>query len=309
MKRWVLWTLSITAAIVIGLGGYGVYLYSKVKDTADKIYEPLDVERSQSITGGGEGQPDGHKISKDARPVTILVMGVDQRKHDVGRTDSLVLLSLNPAKKTMLMFNIPRDTRTEIVGHGTVDKINHAYAFGGVKMSVQTVEKFLGVQVDYYVKVNMEGFSQMIDILGGIQVNNELAFKYEGTDFPKGEMKLDGKTALKYSRMRYDDPRGDLGRNDRQRKVLRAMLDKVSPVEVLTDFTKIMNRIGSSVKTNITFKEMKDLNSKYRVATEHIESVEVKGSGERINHIYYYIVSETERDRISQLVRNELQQS
>ena len=93
-------------------------------------------------------------------------------------------MTLNPKTKSMYMFSIPRDSRTEIVGHGTVDKINHAYAFGGVKMSIQSVENFLnGVPVDYYVEVNMESYKQLVDAIGGVTVNNKLHLIMEGTLF------------------------------------------------------------------------------------------------------------------------------
>lgn len=93
----------------------------------------------------------------------------------------MIFLTVNPAKQSMLMFNIPRDTRTEIIGRGTVDKINHAYAFGGVNMSVKTVEHFLDYPVNYYVRVNMEGFARLIDSLGGVDVDNPFAFSYAET--------------------------------------------------------------------------------------------------------------------------------
>ena len=87
-------------------------------------------------------------------------------------------------------------------GKGTEDKINHAYAFGGVEMSMNTVEKFLDIPIDYYVKMNMEGFKDIVDSVGGITVNNDLDFTVGKVHYPKGEISLNGEDALSFARMR-----------------------------------------------------------------------------------------------------------
>ena len=94
------------------------------------------------------------------------------------------------------MLSIPRDTRTEIIGHNSVDKINHAYAFGGVPMAVNTVEHFLDIPIDYYVFINMEGFLQIIDTIGGVTIDNDMDLTYNSYHYPKGEITLDGDKAL-----------------------------------------------------------------------------------------------------------------
>ncbi|UZM97995.1 LCP family protein [Lysinibacillus sp. MHQ-1] len=124
------------------------------------------------------------------------MLGVDERKDDSGRSDTMIVITVNPEKQTMKMLSIPRDTRTEIVGHDTVDKINHAYAFGGVPMAVDTVENFLNIPIDYYVFINMEGFLQIIDTLGGVTINNDMDLTYDEYHYPKGEITLDGNEAL-----------------------------------------------------------------------------------------------------------------
>ncbi|MEM5591342.1 LCP family protein [Niallia circulans] len=107
-------------------------------------------------------------------------MGVDERKGDVGRSDTLIVMTLNPQKDKMQMVSIPRDTKTEIIGDGRVTKINAAYAYGGVKMAKDTVENFTGVKMDYYIQVNMEALSDLVDALGGITVQNDLDWIDEG---------------------------------------------------------------------------------------------------------------------------------
>ena len=120
--------------MIIGGGVYAYNVYSKVSKTLDEVHKPLkrDKDSNSSETA---------KISK-SEPVSILLLGADERGDDKGRSDSLMVITLNPKNNSMKTVSIPRDTYTEIVGKGKSDKINHAYAFGGVDMSVATVEKF-----------------------------------------------------------------------------------------------------------------------------------------------------------------------
>lgn len=309
MKRWAKVTLSIASLFIVLGVGYGVYLYKTIESTAESIYEPRDPIPAVTNIDGGQ-QTDTDAISEkiaDQEPFSVLLLGVDERANDVGRSDTMVVLTVNPAKHSILMFNIPRDTRTEIVGRGIEDKINHAYAFGGVNMSVQTVEKFLGSPIDYYVKVNMEGFTSIIDLLGGVEVNNPFEFTIDGELFAKGPIQLTGEEALLFSRMRYDDPRGDLGRNARQREIIQELMKNALQVSSVTKIQNILGEVGNNVKTDITFDEMKQFIKDYRSDLKNIETIEIQGHGQRINGIYYYIVDEQERERAQNLMKEHLQ--
>ncbi|GAA3319168.1 hypothetical protein GCM10020331_024960 [Ectobacillus funiculus] len=155
------------------------------------------------------------------------MLGADERADEVGRSDTLLVITLNPRTKSMKMVSIPRDTYTEIVGKGKSDKINHAYAFGGIDMSVNTVENFLNIPIDYYIEVNMAGFKDIVDAVGGVDVVNDLDFFHSLVIiFAKGPIHLNGEEALVYSRMRKQDPRGDFGRQMRQRQIIKAVIQK-----------------------------------------------------------------------------------
>lgn len=302
MKRWIKITLIVLSLFVVIIVGYGIYLYESVKSTANAIYEPREPVKpvNKDLKGG-------LPVSMDERePYTILVMGVDQRENDVGRSDTMIVLSVNPSKESILMFNIPRDTRTEIIGHGTTDKINHAYAFGGVNMAIQTVENFLNVPINYYIKVNMEGFSQIIDLLGGVEVENQFSFQYDGYDFKEGHLELNGAEALAFSRMRYDDPRGDFGRNSRQREVLTKTLKNALQVSNIVRIQSMLDEVGNNVKTDITFGEMKKFITDYRSDLNRIDTLELVGQGEIINGIYYYMVDSAEKDRVHNEIEDHL---
>ncbi|MEY8744164.1 LCP family glycopolymer transferase [Paenibacillus tundrae] len=302
LKRGIQISLAILFLMIAIVLGYAVYLYLNVKSAANHIYEPREPVKEVSIVDnrGGVGFPID---LENEEPFNALILGVDTRANDRGRSDTMIVLSVNPAQKSVLMFNIPRDTRTSIVGRGTEDKINHAYAFGGVNMSVQTVEQFLGVPMHYYLKVDMEGFARVIDLVGGVDVENPFAFEYEGHQFDKGTIHLDGASALGFSRMRYDDPKGDLGRNDRQREIIKQVLKSTVQVSTVFQLESLLGEVSEHVKTDVSFDEMKSMLAKYRNVLERVESVEIKGTGKNIDGVYYYMVEQSEKDRIHQLIK------
>lgn len=295
MKK-ILITLAITVGVVVlAIGGYAFYVYKQLTDTANKVHEPIERDNVRDLD-----------LTKK-QPLSFLLLGVDERKNDSGRSDTIVVITVNPNKKSMIMFNIPRDTRTEIIGRGNEDKINHAYAFGGVSMAMDTVEHFLDIPIDYYVKVNMEAFKEIVNALGGVTVTNPFAFSSGGYTFDEGPIRLNGDQALAYSRMRYEDPKGDLGRNVRQQQIIKAIIKEGASFQSITKFGNILNSLEDNVKTNLTFDEMKQIQKNYRGALARTDTFEIKGSGKRINGIYYYIVPEEERKAISARLKEHLE--
>ncbi|MCQ6558850.1 LCP family glycopolymer transferase [Paenibacillus mendelii] len=310
VKKVLIWSSAVIAAILVLSGGYVWYMYHSVEKTAAQMYEPpvkpVYISRDPQVKSKKKTNPEQAVVLDNREPFNVLVLGVDQRPNDRGRSDTMIVLTVNPAKKSILMFNIPRDSRTEIIGHGTVDKINHAYAFGGVEMSLQTVENFLDYPIDYYIKVNMEGFARLIDLIGGVKVDNPFAFYYSGHEFKQGKLSLSGSEALLYSRMRYEDPKGDHGRNARQRAILQEVMKSAMNISNVTRIHDLLGEVGDSVKTDITFEEMKTFVMDYRPAIGRIDTVEIEGSGKMINGIWYYIVSDAERTRIHNMIKDHL---
>lgn len=289
----------IFGVLMLATGSYVYYLYWNMKETANKV---TDKEQWK----GSEKRSLNADLSK-GDPVSILLMGVDQRESDAGRSDSLMMITLNPKTKSMVMFSIPRDSRTEIVGRGTIEKINHAYAYGGVKMQMQTVENFLnGIPIDYYVQVNMESFQQIVDAIGGVTVNNKIAFTSGKFNFPVGQVVLNGEKALSFTRMRKNDPRGDFGRTERQRLVVTAIIDQGAKVSNITKLTDVLKVLGDNVKTNLSFDEMNLLMSNYKECRLNTQTFEVKGAGKMIDNVWYYIVSDEERQNISTRLKDHL---
>lgn len=145
------------------------------------------------------------KTNTTAPPINILLLGVDEREGDKGRSDTMIVATLNPKTDSMLMTSIPRDTRVELPGRSGYSKINAAYAYGDESLSVKTVEKYLDIDISYYAKVNMEGLSDLVDVVGGVTVNNDIDWTHGGYHYKKGILHLDGKHALAYVRMRHQD--------------------------------------------------------------------------------------------------------
>lgn len=290
-KKGLYWFGGIVLALLLIFGGTFFYLYNKVENTISSMHDPLEREDSP------ERQVEIESILKDTKALNVLLLGVDEREGDVGRSDTMILMSLNPLTDSMLMLSIPRDTYVDIPGRG-MDKINHAYAFGDVELAVQTVENTFDLPVHFYARVNMEGFQEGIDALGGITVENDLNFNQGGTEFPVGKINLDGKESLDYIRMRKKDPRGDLGRNERQRKVVIAAIDEVASFSSITKVGSILDIVGGNVKTDLDMDRMKSLFKNYRGTRNNIKTIEVKGDGQTLESIWYYMVSGEEFNRI-----------
>ncbi|MGG7619601.1 polyisoprenyl-teichoic acid--peptidoglycan teichoic acid transferase TagU [Bacillus coreaensis] len=298
-RTWVKVLGIVALLLFVGAGAYIYSVYHSLTKAVDTMHQPIDRGKSDKR----EEQVTLEK--KD--PFSILILGVDQREGDSGRSDTTIVLTVNPNLNSIKMLSIPRDTRTEIVGRGTQDKINHAYAFGREEMAMNTVENFLDIPIDYYVRVNMEGFKDIVNAVGGIQVNNTLNFSQDGFNFNEGLISLNGDQALSYVRMRYEDPQGDFGRQQRQRQVIQGVVNRGASFSSLTKFDDIFAALGKNVKTNITFDEMVDIQANYKNAAKNIEQLQVTGKGTKINSIYYLVVSEEEKARVQNELKGHLE--
>jgi len=293
--------LSIVLVVFIALGLFVWKIYSDVAGTTEKIHKDVETEdlRDSSIDIG----------NKDS--FSILLLGVDtgdKGRTEQGRSDTMMVMTVNPNTDKTTIVSIPRDTRTEIVGHGTTDKINHAYAFGGTAMSVNTVQNMLDVPIDYYVEVNMQGLKDVVNAVGGVQVTSPLTFSSGGYKFAEGvPTSLDGEAALAYSRMRYEDPNGDYGRQERQRQIIQATVEKLASLSTISNYQDILGSLETNMQTNLEFDDMVKIFNNYRSAAGNIEQVQLAADGTTIDGIYYGIVSDAEMSRVSGLLKEQLE--
>ena len=207
-----------------------------------------------------EDDKKGMLVAKDK--ATVMIMGVDERADDVGRSDTLMIATLDPDKNQAALLSVPRDTRVKIKGHG-FDKINAAYAYGGRKLTQETIESLLNTHIDHYIKINVHGFTKIIDALGGIDIDVEKRMYYEDPwdddgglyiDLQPGMQHMDGKTAITY--VRYRDEEGDIGRIKRQQNFMKAVMDKlVSPI-IIPKLPAIVSAVSDSVETDMSVSEI-----------------------------------------------------
>ncbi|HEY4602060.1 MAG TPA: LCP family protein [Cerasibacillus sp.] len=299
-RSWKKWILIFGLILLFISGGCIYYVWDKVSSTIETMHNPLVRDKDP------ERQKELNKILKNTKSINILLLGVDARAGDRGRSDTMILMSLNPKTDRMIMMSIPRDTYVNIPGRG-MDKINHAYAFGGTELSINTVEEAFNVPLHFYARVNMEGFQQGVDAIGGVNVNNEFEFSQGGKHFPKGEIHLNGDDALNYIRMRKKDPRGDMGRNDRQRQVIAAAMKKGANVSNITKFGEVFDILGNNVETNMDQDQMQKLFTSYRHTQNNIETLEVKGSGQMMNGVWYYVVPDGEFQQLTKTIKDHME--
>jgi LCP family protein required for cell wall assembly len=198
--------------------------------------------------------------------INILILGIDERKNDVGRSNVTCVMTVDTGSKNVSMLWVPRDSRVEIPGHGW-NKIGHAYSYGGHQLSEQTVANFLGIPIDYYLAVNMGGFKKVIDALGGVDINVDKRMYYydpydEGEvdnngliDLKPGMQHMDGNTALEYVRFRHDEM-GDIGRIERQQKFAKALLTDIVTPTIITKLPSAMREASSAFQTDIPVGDM-----------------------------------------------------
>jgi LCP family protein required for cell wall assembly len=201
--------------------------------------------------------------------VNILLIGTDvtldvrRQVTNLARADTLILTSFDPERKRLIAMSIPRDTRAEIPGFG-ITKVNASYAYGGHNLSIRTVEQLTGVKVHFFVKLGPESFKHIIDALGGVDVDVEKDMKYSDSwagykiDLKKGRQRLTGAQATGYIRFRYD-ALGDIARVERQRKVLRALMQELRQPSVVMATPRLLQAFAQNTQTNLTATELMTL--------------------------------------------------
>lgn len=269
---------ALFVVTLVGVGAYGFTIYNQSTDVLSKTYK---------------GFGDENDVIAATKPLTILLMGVDTGSGSrvdpwEGNSDTMILLTVNPETNKTTMMSLERDILTKITEGGeTVEaKLNAAYANGGAKLAISTIQKLMDIHIDRYMMINMQGLVQLVDAVGGIDVNNTFDFpisieenepEYKATIEP-GKQHINGDQALVYARMRYQDPEGDYGRQRRQREVIQKVVKKVLSLNSVSHYQAILKAISDNMQTNV------DLSSRsipyllgYQNAFKHIETQQLRG--------------------------------
>lgn len=286
--------VPLLVIILAGIG-YGATLYSKAKSVADDSYEPIDRDSKRDT-----------KVDPNIDDVSILFIGVDdstKRSSKSGttrsRSDALMLATLNEKEKSVKLLSIPRDSYVYIPERGYSDKITHAHYFGGVSSTLDTVEELLDIPVDYYVKMNFDAFMDVVNALGGIDVDVPVTFTEQNSKdkagaihLEKGYQELDGEQALALARTRKID--NDIERGKRQQLIMQAIMKKAVSIEGITKYSKVMEAVGSNMTTDLSFSDMQSLIA-YATADNglQVETLTLAGTDGRVDGKYIYQLDET----------------
>ena len=279
----VLWILGVIISILLvtigGIYSYGNHLFNKI--------EKIEIDKSDV---GIKDEVEEKLSAYSDSVINIALFGIDAEDGGVGRSDSIIIATIDTTHKKLKLTSIMRDSYVTIEGHGD-DKINHAYAFGGPQLAIKTLNENFDLNIDDFVAVNFTTLPKIIDMLGGvtIDITSEEVSHIPGIDVA-GTYTLTGEQALAYSRIRYASG-GDYVRTDRQRTVLSKVFEKVLSIN-FTQYPSLLSEILPMVQTNLDYSEILNLGNevlKMRVTTLEQERFPRDGycEGKMIDKIYY----------------------
>lgn len=267
----------------LALAAFDMFLSGSVEKQLAKSYEPLEEENARPV----ESEP---VKSEKLQPISLLLLGVDQRDTEPARSDTMIYAVIRPEENKVLLISIPRDTYVDIVGKGKQDKITHAYAFGGAKMAEDTVENFLAAKIDHYAAINFNGLKEVVDALGGIALPITKDIVNKEADHEKFTIKANralynGVDALNYVRYREDS---DFERTKRHQIFLSAFVDRMLSLNQISKIPDLMDIMGKNFKTDMEPSTIIDLSKKLLTdGKPQINSFTIMGTGTRIDNIYY----------------------
>ncbi|WP_322907141.1 LCP family protein [Paenibacillus campi] len=271
---------------------------------ADSLQSQLQQTYQPVRQIGGEQQETTPAVVM-TEPFSILLVGSDQRENERARSDTLIYAVVRPLDNRILLISIPRDTYTEIVGRGRMDKINHAYAFGGIKMTMDTVEHFLDEKLNYYASINFHGLVDAVDALGGVKLPIDKDIVNRDPNHEQFTVKANkpiysGQEALYYVRYREDS---DFNRTKRQQIFLQAMADQAFQLKQLDRVPELLTIMGNNFKTDMRPEQLTGIVSQLlRTGEPEVTSFTIAGDGKKIDGVYYDMPHEDELKEAKQLI-------
>ncbi|AFQ15673.1 cell envelope-related transcriptional attenuator [Bacillus thuringiensis HD-771] len=285
-------------------------MYSKFHSFNDKTYHALE--------RGHKSMKREHKISPLKDNISLLIMGEDNsetREGEYGknaRSDALMIATINKETSAINLLSIPRDTRVYIPIKEKEDKIAHAHAFGGIDSTIDTVEKFLNIPIDYYIKFNFDSFLSLIGTIGGIDVDVPVTFteqdskdQADAIHLEKGYQHLNGEQALALTRTRHID--NDFMRGQRQQLVIEAIGKKLLTMKSLSKFNSILDTVSPHMSTNLSTADMFSIAKTMMDHSPKINKKQIECTDKYIDGIYYAQPDLESVQQISKDLKQELQ--
>jgi len=290
-------TIILIALIVIIVTfiGYTYYILSSINPNNNQNNE--------------ENTLPGREIDWNKK-INILLVGIDQRYEDeMSRSDTNLLLSIDPKNKKLVLISLPRDSLVTLPGYEGDQKLAHAHSYGGVPLLVKTIESILNIEIPYYIEVNFDGFKKMIDLIGGVTIDVEKDMDYESylgdvrIHLKKGLQHLNGEKALEYVRFRMDET-GDIGRMERQQKFIKAIIKQALALSNTIKLQKALLELKNWVKTNLEPSQIIKIGLIVKnINEEDMISFTLPGTLGWKNHLSYYIL---DYDKINEIVEKYL---
>lgn len=249
------------------------------------------------------GNEDDGKLDQDGENLQFLMLGVDSldsKKADNARSDTIMVVNVDGKSKKVNIISIPRDTYTKIKGYKKT-KINHSFKYGGSELTLDTVNNLLGTDIKYYVTVDYRFVEDVVDKIGGVDVDVPIDMKYEDPtadppltiDIKQGRQTLKGYDAIGFLRFRKGYKDADLGRVKAQQQFMSAILSKIKEPKTLVRAPLLLGSYINYTENNIPVKKLVKIAAKMRnITSEDINTNTLPGTPKYIGGVSYFIPNE-----------------
>lgn len=308
-KRIFIIVASVLFVLIGGVSAYGYHIYSTAQKAVEDSY--VEIDREEGVSDLREEAVDPLEDN-----ISVLIIGVDDSEHrdydGNSRSDALILATFSKEDHSVKLLSIPRDTYVYVPEIGQYTKINHAHFHGGPRATIETVEEFLNIPVDYFVRINFDAFIEVVDALGGIMYNVPYEmYELDSDDnqnaihLTPGYQNLNGEEALAVARTRkYDN---DFERGKRQQEIIKAIVKRAASVGSITKLDDVIRAVGNNMATNLTFDHMKSFLTYGLDTNLNIESVALEGTGGKLEDgLWYYQVDPYSRASVEKELREHL---
>ncbi|GEK33607.1 LCP family protein [Kurthia sibirica] len=317
-RKWLKNTVLFFFVCALMVGSYMSYSIWSVKGALEQSKVSLQRDNNKS-------ELREKAVSYSDEPFSILVLGVEDYAtgKETGRADTQIVMTFNPKKNKVNLVTIPRDTRVQIDHAGQytgVHKINAAMTYGGLnqygaeKLQLETTEKLLNIPIDAFVTVNFDGFRDVVNALGGIDIDIKYPFWEDNIytkqriNFDKGLAHLSGEEALAFVRMRKREVNNLYNRDERQRQLINATIEQAKSAGTLLKVGELTKIFGENVKTSLSVSDLFAIQSQYlKMDTLKMVSKELTGSEQRINGVSYFVANYEDLKVMSTTLRKELE--